>query len=353
MKGAMTITDRQHRMLDVTAECRPTVPFRLIVAVLVAAVLAPSTAGACDAATYIRIMKEHERARAERPATLLADDVFVLHAEGLTGALERAAAVFVREHPGHRVFLESCSATGLSTASTTPADVIALTDAWPIRELLMPSQVDWYVAFARDELVIAYGGEGRHYDELRDAAWRDIIASLTLRFGRTSPELDDGGVRTELALQLLERHIDRPELADDLRRRSAGLGLFPTTNALVGALLNDTADYALLYRSVATYHRMLMTELPPEVDLGDRSLGDVYATATVKVPVPGRTEVLERHGAPIVCAFTIPRTAVHRPAARRFAEFLLSQRGAAAVTQSGLVPIPGGQVAFSKETSIR
>ena len=312
-------------------------------------VLAPSLQ-ACDAATYLRLLVEQEKARMARPTKLNEKDLLVLHSEGLTGALTLARKMFMREHKGYRVFLESCSSTGETTGTSLPADIIALTDSWPIRELLMPKDADYYVNFARDELVIAYGGEGSNYDQLRDASWKQILHSDTLRFGRTDAQSDDCGVRTLLALTLLEQKEEFKGIKDRLLAQKR---VYPSVTKLVGKILHDKVDYAIMYRSVATYHRMLMTKLPKDLSLGDKDEISSYQKASITVEKPGNPPVkLERKAAPITCSFTILRSATHRQAARLFAEFLLSRRGAGVVSQGGLKPIVGGRVAFSRETSI-
>ena len=310
----------------------------------------PQSLQACDAATYLRLLVEQEKARMARPKSLNEKDLLVLHSEGLTGGLTLARKMFMREHKGYRVFLESCSPSGTTTGTTLPADIIALTDSWPIRELLMPQDADYYVNFARDELVLAYGGEGSNYDELRDASWKQILSSQTLRFGLTDAKSDDCGVRTLLALSLLNQMDEFKGIENKLITDER---TYPTLTRLVGAILHDKVDYAIMYRSVATYHRMLMTNLPKKLSLGTAEEIKEYQKASVTVEKPGEPPVkYKRLGAPITCAFTILRSAPHREAARLFAEFLLSRRGSGVMSQCGLKPIIGGRVAFSKETSI-
>ncbi len=305
---------------------------------------------ACDAATYLRILREQEKARAARPKKLNEKDLLVLHSEGLAGSLTLAVKMFTREHKGYRVFLESCSPTGKTTTTTLPADIIALTDSWPIREVLMPNEADYYVNFARDEMVLAYGGEGSNYAELRDATWQQILLSDTLRFGLTDHKTDDCGVRTRLTLKLVEKQKEFLGLQKRIIKKER---LYPSVTKLVGAILHDKVDYAVMYKSVATYHQMLMTELPKELSLSLPEKLKEYESVSLTVEKAGKpSSSIERKGAPITCAFTILRSSPHRQAARLFAEFLLSRRGAGALTQGGLKPIIGGRVAFSKETSI-
>ena len=306
----------------------------------------PEHCQACDAATYIRLMKEQEKARQEIPKKLKEKDLLLLHSEGLSGSMQRAAKVFTREHEGYRVFLESAASTEQTSSTSISADIIALTDSWPIRELLMPDSASFYVNFARDEMVLAYGGEGRNYSLLRDASWQQILSCEKLRFGYSDPRYDDCGVRTRLSLLLAQNEgIKVPKREKEHR--------YKDVTKLVGAILHDEVDYALIYRSVAQYHNMLISEVPSSISLGSAEKAKDYESVELTIDrIAGDRPSIKRRGSPITCAFAILRSASHRRAARLFAQFLLGKRGSSALKRSGLEPIKGGRVAFSKETSI-
>lgn len=234
------------------------------------------------------------------------------------------------------VTVEQESAGSLETARKLTElgqvpDVIALADAEVFPQLLVPSQTTWYVEFARNRMVIAYTPRSRFAAELTPQNWWRVLQRPGVEVGRSDPHLDPNGYRTLLTLQLAERFYAEPGLAARLLAAAGERNVRPKEADLVGLLQAGELDYIWSYESIARATGLRYLSLPHQIDLGTPGDSAYYASAAVRVR--GRTprDTIEFRGRPIVYAFSVPRAAPHPELAERFAAFLLSAEGKAAL----------------------
>ena len=269
----------------------------------------------------------------------------VYNAGSLGRPLREALNAFVATNPGVTQAQENAgsleSARKLTELHKIP-DVIALADEAVFPALLMPDQVSWYAAFARNEMVLAYTDASAGAGEVSAANWPTILLRPGVRTGRSDPVLDPNGYRTLMVLQLEERRAGIRGLAGRLLAAMPARYTRPKEADLVGLLQAGELDYAWSYKSVAQAAGLRYLDLPPEVDLSDPARAALYATATVRIPRsgarnaqhPARDSVTIR-GAPILYALAIPREAPEPELARRFVEFLFGPEGRAILTRNG------------------
>jgi molybdate/tungstate transport system substrate-binding protein len=272
------------------------------------------------------------------PATLVAYNAGSL-ARPLRAALDSFAARSGRA--GTPVTVEQENAGSLETARKLTElgrvpDVIALADAEVFPRLLMPSQTTWYVDFARNRMVLAYTPRSRFASEITGENWWRVLQRPGVEVGRADPNLDPNGYRTLLTLQLAERLYAQPGLARRLLAASPARNVRPKEADLVGLLQAGELDYVWSYESIAQAAGLKYVVLPPKIDLGTPAESAYYASASVRVR--GRTprDTIEFRGEPIVYAFAVPRGAPHPALGERFAEFLLSADGRAALRAARL-----------------
>ena len=270
-----------------------------------------------------------DSARASSPAGPLV----VYNAGSLARPMRAALDSFARR-AGVEVEQESAgsleSARKLTELGHVP-DLIALADAEVFPQLLVPSQTTWYAAFARNRMVIAYTPRSRFASEITADDWWSVLQRPGVEVGRADPDLDPNGYRTLLTLQLAERFYARPGLAAKLLAAAGTRNVRPKEADLVGLLQAGELDYIWSYESIAQSAGLPYLTLPHEIDLGTPDDSLYYASAVVRVR--GRTprDTIEFHGQPIVYAFSVPRTAPHPELAARFAAFLVSAEGKAAL----------------------
>ncbi|MCJ7750945.1 MAG: substrate-binding domain-containing protein, partial [Armatimonadetes bacterium] len=174
-------------------------------------------------------------------------------------------------------------------AGQAQADVFLSADAEVIETELMGSETrgaaDWYVTFATNSLVLAYRDPPSRPEIARAAQGAlplpDLLRSR-LRLGRPDPETDPKGYRSLFTLQLLERSLGLPGLAEqvlgDPRNPEQ---VFPAAD-LIPMLKEAKLDLIFAYRSQAVEEALPFIPLPDEVNLGSPERANDYAQAAYR-----------------------------------------------------------------------
>lgn len=206
-------------------------------------------------------------------------------------------------------------------------DIVALADYNVFPQLLVPAYTTWYVAFARNRMVLAHTERSRFADEMTSGNWWQILLRPGVETGRADPNLDPNGYRTLLVFQLAELHHGQPGLAQRLLAAAPARNVRPKEVDLLALLQAGELDYIWSYESVAQAASLPYVRLPEEVDLGSAADSARYAHAEVRVAGGGTTDSITFRGEPIIYALSIPTEAPHRALAEQFAAWLLSPDG--------------------------
>lgn len=245
------------------------------------------------------------------------------------------------------------------TDLSRPFDVVAVADEALIPDLMYrPSGeggknfTDWYVPFARNEMVIVYTGKSRYHDEINATNWPEILSRPDVRVGFSNPMLDAAGYRALMVTMLAEEYYEDQGLFQDLignhfnpplRMEKDGVNLTvrlpevlrPSGQHiavrdgsifLMSLLAAGGIDYAFEYRSVAEAQDFHYLTLPPEINLAHTEYADRYERARVILGFQRFSSIgQERIGRPIVYAMTIPSNAPHPEQGQHFIQFVKDQ----------------------------
>lgn len=249
----------------------------------------------------------------------------VLHAGSLTVHMEEFEKVFESKHQNVDVILK---AYGSRQAAMQVAelkeecDVLAVADYGVIEELLFPKNMaTWYIAFASNEICIAFTNSSKYADEINATNWYEILLRNGVKFGHSDPNLDPCGYRAVIVMKLAEKYYNVPGLFDKLNSSENKI-IRPKSVELIGLLEAGELDYAFEYLFVAKQHNLRYIQLPPNISLGDWKCADYYAT--VNVTLSGGTVKV---GEPILYGVTIPSTCKHRDLTIEFIKLMLGERG--------------------------
>jgi molybdate/tungstate transport system substrate-binding protein len=261
----------------------------------------------------------------------------VFNAGSLGRPLREALDSFAATHPELNVAQENAgsleSARKLTELGKIP-DVIALADEAVFPALLVTAHTDWYAAFARNEMVLAYTDRSAGAAEISPDNWAEVLLRPGIRTGRSDPALDPNGYRTLMVLQLEERRSGRTGIAARLLAAMPARYLRPKEADLVALLQAGELDYAWSYRSVAQAAGLRAVDLPAAVDLGDPALDTAYARVSVRVPQSSGDSVTIV-GAPILYALSIPRMAANQADAEAFVRWLFGPAGREVLARNG------------------
>jgi molybdate/tungstate transport system substrate-binding protein len=266
----------------------------------------------------------------------------LLHAGSLTAPFEALAKAYRARHPGAELLREACGsrlcARKISELGRR-VDVFGSADYKVIDDLLVPRFARYNIRFTTNDLVIASTARSRRREEMNESTWPRILSDPEVRFGRSDPDSDPCGYRTLMMFQLAERHYGEAGLAERLTAMHGRTFIRPKETDLLALLDAGEIDYLPIYRSVAVQHGLPFVDLPPQIDLGDPSLADLYRNARVEVigETPGSRTTLV--GEPIVYSVTIPTSAPNPAGAEAFVAFLLSEEGRRIIDELGQPPL--------------
>ena len=267
--------------------------------------------------------------REARPSATARGPLVVFNAGSLALPL-RAALDSFAARDGVEVQQENAgsleTARKITELHKTP-DVVALADYKVFPQLLVPAHATWYVAFARNRMVLAHTERSRFAGEITGDNWWQILQRPGVETGRSDPNLDPNGYRTLLVFQLAEMHHRQPGLAQRLLAAAPSRNVRPKEVDLVALLQAGELDYIWSYESVAQAASLPYVRLADEVDLGTAADSALYARASVRVTGANPGDSITVRGEPIVYALSIPSAAPHRALAERFVGFLLSEDG--------------------------
>lgn len=286
--------------------------------------------------------------------------LMVIPAGSLLYPLEDIEAAFESQHPDIDVRIEghgSIQAIRQVTDLRRDVDVVAVADASLIPDMMYRPMLegggnytDWYVAFAENEVVIAYTDKSIGADEITQENWYQILSRPDVRVGFSNPMLDACGYRALMVTALAEEYYGEPGLFEAIIGGSFNPSL-PVTREdgvakitlpelmrpagdkvairdgsiyLLSLLDAGGIDYAFEYRSVAEDHGLLWIDLPPQINLGFAEYADDYQKVHVTLGFRRFQSIgSERIGQPIVYAMTIPADAPHPDEAEIFVDFVL------------------------------
>jgi molybdate/tungstate transport system substrate-binding protein len=298
----------------------------------------------------------------------------ISHAGSLAVPFADLTVQFEELHPDVDVALESGgSAEIISRAITqeqageSPPDIIASADYRLIPErLYADGYADWYIAFARNKMVLCYrdGAPGSEEMASGERTWYDVLRNDAVSYGHSDPDADPCGYRTLLVTHLAQKyyHDEASEFGLTPDPKADGLydALFPGTEHergrtsgisearpgggeeivskksvdLIVALQTGDLDYAFEYRSVAVQHKVAFIELDDHINLSLTNaeltgVEDFYSQASIEIISdvgPPPTYNAKKGGA-IVYGITITSHAENEALATEFVELLLSDSG--------------------------
>jgi len=265
---------------------------------------------------------------------------------------EHVAEVF-KDKYGVEVYIEasgSVMAVRKITDLKKVCDVVGVADYRLIPKFMVPKYADWYVAFASNEIVIAFTSKSKYSDELlkNPDKWFEILDRPDVRYGFSNPNKDPCGYRSVGVVALASLYYGNSSILEDLilkktninasiegevlhlyvpavlKVSSGDLIVRPKEIDLVALLEAGALDYAFEYKSVAVQHGLKYVELPKQINLRDPDFRDLYSRVVLYILV-GSSKEKEIPMAPIVYGVTVPKNSEYPELGLKFIELLLSE----------------------------
>ena len=151
----------------------------------------------------------------------------------------------------------------LTELGRTP-DVLILVDD-EVMAALVPAHLDWYVRFATNRLVVAYGPKSRHRDSITTDNWWRMLQRRDVRVGRADPDVAPAGKHAVTLIERAEAYYRQPGLSRRLLAQAAQENIRPNATELAALLETGEVDYILDYESVARQYGFEFVALPPDL----------------------------------------------------------------------------------------
>ena len=287
----------------------------------------------------------------------------IYHAGSLGMPMEELEQKFEELHPNVDVQREAAGSVACVKKITEldkQADILASADYTLIPSMMIPDFTDWYVVFARNQIVIAYTDDSKYSDEINQDNWYDILRRDDVTFGISNPNDDPCGYRSQLVTQLAENYYSDDTIYDDIMGANTEITIStegdisaikmpmsedinPDTKKIMlrsmevelsSALEMGEIDYFYIYRSVAVQHGFKFVELPSQIDLGSIEYTDMYNKVNIEL---SNGKVID--GKPIVYGITIPKNAIENDLAVEFVKLVISEEGQQIFIDNGQPPI--------------
>jgi len=268
----------------------------------------------------------------------ISGDLVIFHAGSLSVPFKEIAAEFKKIYPQVNIMMEAAGSVASARKITDldkPCDIMASADYAVIDKMLIPKYADYNIKFASNELCVVYSEKSRYAKQINEKNWMDILLKSDVAFGRSDPNSDPCGYRTEMMLQLAENHYKKPGLYSKFTAKDKAF-MRPKETDLLALIETNTIDYIFLYRSVAVQHKLNYIVLPDAINLKNPAFVSQYSIAKVEIngSKPGEKQTMT--GEPMIYSFTILRNAPNKAAAIAFAEFLLQKdKGQAIMARNG------------------
>ncbi|MFO8128583.1 MAG: extracellular solute-binding protein [Bacteroidales bacterium] len=251
----------------------------------------------------------------------------VFHAGSLSVPLKEMAAEFQQVHPGIHVQLEgagSLTCVRKITELHKPCDVLALADYALIDELMIPEHADFNIRFAGNELAIGYAKDSKWDTLLNAGNWPHVLLRENVHYGRSDPDRDPSGYRTEIMMGMAEKTMGIPGLKQRMLAKDRKF-IRPKGTELLPLLETGAIGFIFHYRSVLVQHNLGTLRLPDSLNMRDPSLDNWYVSECVEVAGKSPGERIQKCGEAMVYGITLPKNGKHPEAANKFLKFVLTR----------------------------
>jgi molybdate/tungstate transport system substrate-binding protein len=179
----------------------------------------------------------------------------------------------------------------LIAGGSIAADVFVPVTPRPMQTVLKAGKAQSGVPIARTEMVIAYSPKSKYAQAFADAAagkagaqpWYQILQQPDIRFGRTDPATDPQGRNIVFTMQLAEAYYKQPGLAQKILGPTINPAQIFAEPTVQARLQSGELDAASAYKIQPGPFNIPYIALPQEIDLGNQSMREAYAKASLEL----------------------------------------------------------------------
>lgn len=255
------------------------------------------------------------------------ETINIYHAGSLSAPFKAISEAFLSENPNFNIKIEvggSLANARKVTEAKGDCDIFASADYKIVDNLLIPEYTNHNILFARNEMVIVKAPNARYKNEINSENWIEILLKEDVKFGRSDPNSDPCGYRSEILIDLAQIMQTDKNFKNQMLNKDKN-NIRPKEVDLIALLQTNSIDYAFLYLSVAKQHKLEFVELNDSINLGNLELEDFYKQGKTEIAdkTPNSKQIII--GEPIVYSVSLMHRAKENEAAIKFLDFLLDE----------------------------
>lgn len=276
--------------------------------------------------------------------------LYIMHAGSLSVPFKEIAKAFMEKHPNITIKLESGGSVANARKVTELGqycDIFASADYQVIDKMLIPEFASYNIKFASNEMVIAFNQTKKKHN-INAQNWFDVLMLNEVEYGRSDPNADPCGYRSEMLIQLAAEYYKNKKLLKLLDKDINNIR--PKEVDLLALIQSNNIDYIFIYKSVAMQHQLDYITLPDSINLGKPALNDWYATSKVKISGQKPGTFITQTGEAMLYSVTILNQTKNKEAANLFLAFLLRKNGGRKIMknngQNDTIMVKGSEIEY-------
>ncbi|RLN81165.1 hypothetical protein BBJ28_00009370 [Nothophytophthora sp. Chile5] len=282
---------------------------------------------------------------ADSTATTVTGNVTIYHAGSLVGLMDDHLAPAFTAATGVATTLLAKGSVKLANllVNGSEADVFISADASVNSKLLMgdanDNLISWYITFGETSVGLGYSPLSP-YAEVFAAVdngsllWYEaLLQNPDMKLGRTDPDADPKGYRTVMMFELAEEYYNVSGLTTDILGNATNRDQIFTEENLETYVAAGDLDVGFFYAVEAgSLSGVEFLTLPEEINMGNPSLDDEYATVSYTNSETGTVY----NGSASIYTVAILNNATHMTEAEEFVAYLLSTDGQSILVEQGM-----------------
>jgi molybdate/tungstate transport system substrate-binding protein len=183
-------------------------------------------------------------------------------------------------------------------------------------------------------MVIAYTQKSLYANDVNAENWFNVLQKNEVRVAFSDPLSDPCGVRAIAVLTLAEHLYQKPDLLNQIRYKKQNVIIRPKEIDLIALLELGSADYTIIYKSLAIQHNLNYITLSDSLNLSNPKLHKWYSNFSVQIKQPNQQNLSEKIGL-IEYAFCVNKQSTEKTIIEAFKNYLFSGDAKEILNQTG------------------
>lgn len=263
--------------------------------------------------------------------------IHVFHAGSLSLPMKMIKESFEKQYPQYKIYLQACGSKQCIRNIVDfkkQWDIFLSADKALIDSILVPNYTSEVYPLVSNEMVIVFTPKSLYANVINNQNCFSILQKNEVRLAFSDPLSDPCGVRAIAVLTLAEHLYQKPNLLNQIRYKTQNVMIRPKEIDLIALLELGSADYTIIYKSLAIQHHLNYITLSDSINLSNPELQNWYSNFSVQIKQPNQQYIKEKIGL-IEYAFCINKQSAQKNAVELFKNYIFSNEAKEILNQTG------------------